>query len=489
MSPAVHDKDQPLTHLNAAGEAHMVDVGSKATTARRAVATGQVQITAEGFAALAKGAPKGDVLATARVAGIMAAKRTSDLIPLCHAIALSRVQVDLDVAPLQGLIRITATTEASDRTGVEMEALTAVSVAALTIYDMLKAVDRGMTIGGIRLVEKSGGRGGPYTAPVKVVPKGPRPSAESRAYVPGAQQSLENLRQSAAPMPVVPTEPDSTQTFEGRSHPDPDPESTRLRGDVQTFKYTDRILVDYLQADPIARAYMLGDLDQPFAEHGHWFGLPDEAGSLRALVLLYTGLSMPAVLTSGDPVGVEAVLGAVRGELPRRFYAHLRASHLSPTQVFYELRGVKTMCRMGLERAAYVPQGGGEAARVLTHRDTGAMMQLYRHYPDNFFDPALLDTGLYFGVQEADELLSVAGLHVLSEKHDVAAIGNIVTHTEHRGRGLATRCVDRLLSELLPKVGHVALNVDQSNVPAIACYRKFGFDERYPFYEGWAAPR
>ena len=126
---------------------------------------------------------------------------------------------------------------------------------------------------------------------------------------------------------------------------------------------------------------------------------------------------------------------------------------------------------------------------ALTHRDTGAIMRLYHHYPDNFFEPALLDTGHYFGVRQNDELVSVAGIHVLSEKYDVAAIGNIVTHGEHRGKGLATHCVGRLLEALFPKVNHVTLNVREANESAIACYRKFGFTARYDFLEGWATSR
>ncbi len=137
----------------------MVDVGDKPPTPRRAVATAFLRMEAATAKALAQGAtPKGDVLATARIAGIMAAKRTPDLIPLCHAIALTRVAVNLHVN--DDGVSIEAVAEARDRTGVEMEAMTAASVAALTLYDMLKGIDRGMTIESVRLDEKSGGRSG-----------------------------------------------------------------------------------------------------------------------------------------------------------------------------------------------------------------------------------------------------------------------------------------------------------------------------------------
>jgi cyclic pyranopterin monophosphate synthase len=152
-----------LTHLDATGAAHMVDVGDKAVTRREAIAEGRITCSADALGQLAdSSARKGDVLAVARVAGIMAAKRTSELIPLCHPLPLTRVALDLAIEP-EG-VRATATCVTDGKTGVEMEALTAVSVALLTIYDMLKAVDRGMTIGAVRLLEKRGGRSGDWRA-------------------------------------------------------------------------------------------------------------------------------------------------------------------------------------------------------------------------------------------------------------------------------------------------------------------------------------
>jgi cyclic pyranopterin phosphate synthase len=150
-----------LTHLNARGEARIVDIGDKAATRRRAVAEARLTATPETIAAILGGAlKKGDAIAVARVAGIMAAKKTSDLIPLCHPIALSTVTVD--IGEDAGVLLITAAAETTGQTGVEMEALTAASVAALTLYDMAKAMDRGMRIDGISLVEKTGGKSGDY---------------------------------------------------------------------------------------------------------------------------------------------------------------------------------------------------------------------------------------------------------------------------------------------------------------------------------------
>lgn len=153
-----------LTHLDATGAARMVDVSTKAETERRAVATGRIAMSHRAAAAIGAGdVPKGDVLAAARIAGIMAAKRTGELIPLCHPLPITSAAIDLLVEE-DGVVA-TATVTTTARTGVEMEAMTAVSVALLTIYDMAKAIDKGMTIGGIRLLSKTGGKSGDWTAP------------------------------------------------------------------------------------------------------------------------------------------------------------------------------------------------------------------------------------------------------------------------------------------------------------------------------------
>ncbi len=155
-----------LTHFDAEGRAQMVDVSGKPVTDRVAVAEGHVVMAPETLAHVVQGtARKGDVLGVARLAGIMAAKKTSDLIPLCHPLPITRVTLDLVADDALPGVRIVATVKTSGQTGVEMEALTAVTVAALTVYDMLKAVEKGMAIGGIRLLMKEGGKSGRYAAP------------------------------------------------------------------------------------------------------------------------------------------------------------------------------------------------------------------------------------------------------------------------------------------------------------------------------------
>ena len=154
-----------LTHLDESGAAHMVDVGDKAVTTRTAIAEGSVTMLPATLELIRAGlAKKGDVVATARIAGIMAAKRTHELIPLCHPLLLTKVTLDIEADEALPGLRVRALARVSGQTGVEMEAQTAVSVACLTVYDMAKAVDRGMVIGGIRLLEKSGGKSGEWRA-------------------------------------------------------------------------------------------------------------------------------------------------------------------------------------------------------------------------------------------------------------------------------------------------------------------------------------
>ena len=158
--------NSPLTHFDAQGQAHMVDVGAKAATHRIAVATGRIEMQPETLALIESGtAKKGDVLGVARIAGIMAAKKTSELIPLCHPLALTRVAVEFELLPSDSAVQCTATVETVGPTGVEMEALTAVQVALLSIYAMCKAADRGMSIHDVRVLEKHGGKSGSFTAP------------------------------------------------------------------------------------------------------------------------------------------------------------------------------------------------------------------------------------------------------------------------------------------------------------------------------------
>ena len=180
-----------LTHLNARGEAHMVDVGDKAETQREAVASGRIVMRPETLAMLAEGGlPKGDVLATARIAGIQAAKRTHELIPLCHVLMLSKVSVDFRLDEAASCVHVESRCRLAGRTGVEMEALTAVSVACLTLYDMCKAVDKDMTIEAVRLEHKIGGKSGEWHRDSDVTPLPP----EAPVTLPSAASEPASIR-------------------------------------------------------------------------------------------------------------------------------------------------------------------------------------------------------------------------------------------------------------------------------------------------------
>lgn len=165
MNTTSNDENAGLTHFDAAGQAHMVDVGGKQETHRIAVASGSIKMKPETLAIIVSGsAKKGDVLGIARIAAIMASKRTSDLIPLCHPLALTKVSVEFDVDEPNATVHCRAQVETYGKTGVEMEALTSVQVGLLTIYDMCKAVDRGMVMSNIRVLEKHGGKSGDWSA-------------------------------------------------------------------------------------------------------------------------------------------------------------------------------------------------------------------------------------------------------------------------------------------------------------------------------------
>jgi cyclic pyranopterin phosphate synthase len=281
----------------------MVDVSAKSATERQAIAVGYVHLSKDAFGRLIDGdVEKGDVFAAARIAGIMAAKKTSELIPLCHQIGLASAAVDISAEADRSAIRIEATVKTIDQTGVEMEALTAVSVAALTIYDMMKSMDRGMRISGVELLEKEGGRSGLYTRRVRVV--------EKSSQIPQAQPVEDDLKESASSSKQLSSGRQARITRERiiTPAPAPSPESVALSAFVSRLDPEDQALETLLKRDPITSAYMLGDLDGEYAEHCKWYGL-DEDG-LRAVMLVYTGLSMPAVLPKGDPVDIGALVEA-----------------------------------------------------------------------------------------------------------------------------------------------------------------------------------
>lgn len=245
----------------------------------------------------------------------------------------------------------------------------------------------------------------------------------------------------------------------------------------------------FLRNSLVESAYQLGYLDPAYSEFCSWWGA--EAPGLQTLILLYSGLSRPGLFTAGNPAHMKTILREFSEQLPERITGHIGRNHLDAVRSHYrerEDRPLRLMKRMGLRRDQF--QGDTTAAQssaveVLSHRDTAAIMRLYHHFPDNFFEPYQLETGLYFGVRSDDgELACIAGIHNVSEKYDVAAIGNLVTHPDHRGKGYARLVTTRLLDAAFTRVSNVTLDVEDGNNPAMSLYQHFGFRFGAEFWEG-----
>jgi GNAT superfamily N-acetyltransferase len=242
-----------------------------------------------------------------------------------------------------------------------------------------------------------------------------------------------------------------------------------------------------LGRDRVGCAYQIGDLDDAYFPWCKWWGAYREGDQEpKLLLLLYRGLSVPVALTVGDGDLLGDLLEEIRGELPDHFFAQIWEDHLSGLEKLFEPKGVRPMIRMALSRKDYTPVEMDPDTVRLGHRDTAQIVKLYNHYPDNFFEPYQLESGLYFGIHDKSggNLVSITGIHVLSETFDVAVVGNLVTHPDHRGRNYARRVTARLLNELLERVSLVALNVAEDNVPALRTYEHFGFKRHCRFLEG-----
>ena len=259
---------------------------------------------------------------------------------------------------------------------------------------------------------------------------------------------------------------------------------------VEAFDKTDQ-LRDFLTQDRVGNAYLLGDLDPAYLPFCDWFGFVEE-DEIEALLLVYKGLSLPAVLTVGpkDPYRAHHCLNElfdkVKSKLPDQFWIHALEPHRSALVSHFKAGDLKRMIRMSLRKEDYRSQEMNLPVRRLDHSDTAAIMGLYQHYPDNFFEPYQLETGLYFGIDadEGDALAAIAGIHVFSQAYDIAAIGNLVTHPDHRRKSYATAVTTSLLNELFESVSLVTLNVQEGNLAAIGTYEKFGFNHHHVYYEG-----
>jgi len=260
---------------------------------------------------------------------------------------------------------------------------------------------------------------------------------------------------------------------------------------VPAQKLTDKAQIrDLLMQDAIATAYQLGDLDEPYFTLCNWYGAGAHT-TLDAVALLYTGLSMPVLLTFGNASSIGACLDAFAHELPGRMIAHIAPDHLSEVVRLYRTTGtghhadIRPMVRMGLRTSTFEAASHSYEVETLQLRDTGDIIGLYQYFPDNFFEPAQLSTGHYYGVRMDNQLVAVAGVHVFAPDSRVACIGNIVTHPGYRGRGLSTACTSHLCSRLIEEgIDLFALNVDRTNSAATRVYQKLGFREHNTYLEG-----
>jgi ribosomal protein S18 acetylase RimI-like enzyme len=240
-----------------------------------------------------------------------------------------------------------------------------------------------------------------------------------------------------------------------------------------------------LESQPVENAWLLGYLDGEWSDHCDWYGYSRDDG-LETLVLVYTGLSRPGLFIAGWEGGIRPILREMGNQLPDRATAHIDSAHLQAVEVGYAApRPLRHMMRMGLRREdAMVDVPEGITVERLTHADTAAIMALYAHWPDHFFEPFQLESGFYFGVRDGQRLASIAGIHAVNERCGVAAIGNLVTHPNARGRGFAKACTATLLRDVFDRVELVTLDVEHGNEPAIRTYQHFGFRRYGDFYEG-----
>ncbi|MBA3470080.1 MAG: GNAT family N-acetyltransferase [Herpetosiphonaceae bacterium] len=236
-------------------------------------------------------------------------------------------------------------------------------------------------------------------------------------------------------------------------------------------------IASFLRRNTALNVYALGDLDEFFWPATTWYGLI-EAGELRQVVLVYAQPELPVLLAlSNDASGATAeLLGMISYLLPRRIYAHLTDDAVAALAESYNLQSDGSYFKMALTDAAQLDQVDTSDVDRLSPADLPAIQGLYRaSYPGNWFDPRMLETGCYYGIWQDTALLSIAGIHVYSPEYRVAALGNITTRPEQRGRGLASRTTAKLCQSMRGAIDHISLNVNVENTSAIACYRQLGF--------------
>jgi len=254
---------------------------------------------------------------------------------------------------------------------------------------------------------------------------------------------------------------------------------------MRIIQIQDRARIEeFLRREPELQVYSLGDLDDFYWPNTTWYGW-EKTGVLREIVLVYAGRGLPTVVAiSENPAGVRKLLREIIPLLPQAFYAHLSPGVETALQRTHRLQSYGPHFKMVLRDASRVRGIDCSAVVRLTPGDCDVLARLYdQSYPGNWFDPRMLATRQYFGLRVDGRLVSVAGVHVYSERYRVAAVGNVVTHPDHRGKGYGTLVTARLCQSLLETVELIGLNVMAGNAPAMACYRRLGFEIAASFSE------
>jgi GNAT superfamily N-acetyltransferase len=240
----------------------------------------------------------------------------------------------------------------------------------------------------------------------------------------------------------------------------------------------------YLNKNRYLQIYSIGDLDDFFWDYTAWYGLYD-GDRLKAIILLYTGLSIPTLVVLSDDIDpLKQLLGEIVGLLPKRLYAHFSPGLENLIQSNFKAQSHGRHYKMGLMNPSMAKAASCPDVVQLNPGDGDELLRFYkRGYPGSWFDTRMLETGLFYGIRENDKLLSVAGVHVYSERYSVAALGNIATLPEQRGKGLGKIVTARLCQKLLESVATIGLNVKSDNESAIRLYKNLGFEVTNTYYE------